>query len=276
MNPETVSHLSPPYLEGVTGNSMVTLDDVTIRRGKLDILHGISLNIQTGAITAIVGRSGVGKTSLVSAINGLIRPVSGTVSVSGIGSLGNERALREHRRRTATIFQDHALIDRLTALDNVLLGLADTRHPLSPLPWSHLMRRRAAEALDEVGLLHRAAARVSQLSGGERQRIGVARALVRQPRLLLGDEPFSSVDPTLVHQLSEDFRNAVQRAGLTIVIVLHQIETARVLADRIIGLADGHVVFDGPTAGFDAAAHVRIFSPAQENWRNTDSFLRSI
>jgi phosphonate transport system ATP-binding protein len=238
---------------------MITLDGVTIRRGEVDVLRDISLTLHPGSITAIVGRSGVGKTSLVGALNGLIRPRSGTISVSGIGSIGNDRELREHRRRTATIFQDHALIDRLSAIDNVLLGLADTRHPLSPLPWSQVMQRRAAETLDELGLLHRATARTSQLSGGERQRVGVARALVRQPRLLLGDEPFASVDPTLVSQLSERFRHAVVRTGLAVVIVLHQIETARAFADRIVGLADGAVAFDGTAAEFDTAAQSRIF-----------------
>jgi phosphonate transport system ATP-binding protein len=258
--------------ENVAG--IIKLDGVTIRRGNVDVLRNISFCIQPGSVTAIVGRSGVGKTSLISALNGLIRPVSGTISVSGIGMLDDGCTLREHRRRTATIFQDHALIDRLTAIDNVLLGLADTRHPLSPLPWPQAMRRRAAEALDDLGLLHRATARASQLSGGERQRVGVARALVRQPRLLLGDEPFSSVDPALVSQLSEKLRNAVAHTGLAIVIVLHQIETVRALANRIVGLADGGIAFDGTAKEFDSTAQSRIFNDATSAGRR--SFLRCI
>lgn len=247
----------PPLGEGGVGT--IRLERVTIRRGNSDVLRDISLSIAPGSVTAIVGRSGVGKTSLVGALNGLIRPISGAISVAGIGALDNGRSLRAHRHRTATIFQEHALIDRLSAIDNVLLGLADDRHPLSPLPWPQAMRRRAAQALDELGLLHRATARASQLSGGERQRVGVARALVRQPRLLLGDEPFSAVDPTLVSHLSERFRNAVARTGLAIVIVLHQIETARTLADRIIGLADGGIAFDGTPDEFDDDAQSHIF-----------------
>jgi len=170
-------------------------------------------------------------------------------------------ALREHRHRTATIFQDHALIDRLSAIDNVLLGLADQRHPLSPLPWSRAHRLRAAQALDEVGLLHRAWQRTAQLSGGERQRVGFARALVRRPRLLLADEPFASVDPSLVRHLSQDLRLAVLRSGMTLVIVLHQIETALAMADRIVGLADGTVAFSCRPQDFDTAAQARIFQP---------------
>jgi phosphonate transport system ATP-binding protein len=103
------------------------------------------------------------------------------------------------------------------------------------------------------------AARVSQLSGGERQRVGVARALVRRPALLLADEPFASVDPTLVRQLSEEFRRAVARSGVTIVIVLHQIETALAMADRIVGLTKGCVAYDGLASDFDRSAQAEIF-----------------
>ena len=114
------------------------------------------------------------------------------------------------------------------------------------------VRRRAAEALEEVGLMHRANTRVMRLSGGERQRVGIARALMRRADLLLGDEPFSSVDLVLVRQMSATLRRAVARSGATIVIVLHQLETA--LAWRIgsLGLADGQVAFNGPVEAFDA------------------------
>ena len=177
------------------------------------MLHDISADIPTGGITAVVGPSGVGKTTLLSTLNGLLLPSSGAITVEGVGVLDSGEKLQDLRRQTATVFQEHALIDRLTALDNVLLGLADQRHPLSPLPWSRSMRLRAAEALDQVGMLQRATARAAQLSGGERQRVGVARALVRQPRLLLGDEPFSSVDPALVRQIGRTLRDMVDRVA---------------------------------------------------------------
>ena len=233
--------------------------DLSVARGGNPVLHDVTMTIPAGRITAIVGRSGVGKSTLVATLNGLVQPAAGTVTVPGLGGFANPAVLREHRRRTATIFQDHALIDRLSALDNVLLGLADLRHPLSLLPWPDGLRRRAAQALDEVGLLHRAGARADTLSGGERQRVGVARALVRRPSLLLGDEPFASVDPALVRQMSAEFRALVGRAGLTVVLVLHQLETARLLADRIVGLVDGRIAFDGPAHVFDTAAEARIF-----------------
>jgi phosphonate transport system ATP-binding protein len=244
---------------------MIALRNVTVQRGANEVLHDLSLDIHAGAVTAVVGRSGVGKTTLICLLNGLLRPVSGTIGVAGVGPLDSTAALREHRCRTGTVFQDHALIDRLPALDNVVLGLAERRHPLSPLRWPEEMLRKAAQALDEVGLLHRAATRVSQLSGGERQRVGFARALVRRPTLLLADEPFASVDRTLVRQLSEELLSSVARAGLTVVIVLHQIETALAIADRIVGLSAGRIAYDGPPAEFDAAAQALVFGADSPN-----------
>ena len=241
---------------------LVELDRVAVRRGDRTILDGLSLRLYPRSITAIVGRSGVGKTTLMHTLNGLIAPAAGSLRAADVGSLQDAAAWREHRRNTATIFQEHALIDRLSALDNVLLGLADLRHPLSLKPWPRALQVRAAQALADVGLLRRAHARVAHLSGGERQRVGVARAFVREARLLLGDEPFTAVDPVLAGQLGDWLRAAAERRGATVVIVMHQIDAARALADRIVGLRNGAIVFDGPSTAFDAAAQARVFAPA--------------
>lgn len=213
----------------------------------------------------MVGPSGAGKSTLLAVLNGLLAPARGTVTVAGIGALEGPAALRDHRLRTATIFQDHALIDRLSALDNVLLGLADRRYPLSLLSWPEALRRRAANALAEVELLHRAYERVGRLSGGERQRIGMARALVREPGLLLADEPFASLDPALVRTLSGAMRAAVTSHGVTLVVVLHHVDLARSLAERIIGLSNGRIAFAGTPDDFDASAEARLFSTRTTN-----------
>ncbi|HVI49589.1 MAG TPA: ATP-binding cassette domain-containing protein [Candidatus Sulfotelmatobacter sp.] len=237
----------------------LTVDGLTVFRGERKVLDGVGFSLASGSITAVVGRSGVGKTTLVHCLNGLIPLHSGMVAVPGLGSLDDPQVLRRHRQTSATVYQDHALIGRLTALDNVLLGLADQRHPLSPLPWSAEHCRQAAQALDDVGLLYRAQARVRDLSGGERQRIGLARALVRKPHLLLGDEPFASADPALVRRFGDDLRRAVDRTGLTVLLVLHQLDLALRLADRVIGLVDGRVAFDGPSESFGVSAQSQVF-----------------
>lgn len=240
----------------------VCLERLTLSRGGRIILRDISLTYREGSITAVVGPSGVGKTTLVSAMNGLLTPTSGRIAVSGIGALNNPAALKAARQRIATIFQDHALIGRLPAIENVLLGLADMRHPLSLLPWPDEFRLRAAEALEEVGLLDKAATRTDQLSGGERQRVGIARALIRRPRILIGDEPFASVDPALAQRLAETFKSLIAKSGITVILVLHQLQIARALADRIVGLSAERVAFDGPVSDFDAEAEARVFSRA--------------
>lgn len=243
---------------------MIELQHVSLRRGQHEVLKDISLTIPAGCITAVVGRSGVGKTSLLGALNGLLTPGNGSITVDGVGALNSTENLRRHRQRTATIFQNHALIDRLSAFDNVLLGLADQRHPLSPLPWPEKFRQLAADALDRIGLLHRAHARVDCLSGGEKQRVGVARAMIRQPSLLLGDEPFASVDPSLLRQMGNTLREQVADSGMTVVLVMHQIDTALNIADRIVALVDGRVGFNGDSRDFDPAAQAEVFGNVDE------------
>lgn len=249
----------------------IAVDNVTVQRSARAVLRGVSFAVPRGQITVIVGPSGVGKTTLVGALNGLLRPVAGRISVAGVGCLDEPRALLEHRRRTATVFQDYALLSRSTALDNVLLGLLGARlspgRLLFPWPFSGDERRAALGALEQVGLAHRALSRVAHLSGGERQRVGVARALVRRPTLVLGDEPFAAMDPSFVQYLSDEFRRLVESTRLTVVLILHHIEVARALADRLIGLSSGSVAFDGPPTSFDAAAYRAVFGAPRDRLR---------
>jgi len=241
----------------------LTVQGLCVARGGRAILRQMSLRFERGALTALVGPSGAGKTTLINVLNGLIAPTCGQISTPEIGVVAGPAHWGAMRESTATIFQDHALIGRLSALDNVLLGFADRRHPLSLMPWSLERRRRAAQALRDVGMLDRAMERVETFSGGEKQRIGMARALARRPRLLLGDEPFASLDLPLARRLAEDLRRLATRDGVTVVLALHQIALARALADRIVGVNDGRVLFDGPACAFDPDAEARVFaSPA--------------
>lgn len=258
-----------PTAEHQGSESVLALQQVSVLRHGTQVLENISFQLQPGSITAIVGPSGAGKSTLLATLNGLLTPNSGTLVASGIGPLNTRAHLLAHRQRTATIFQEHALIARLSALDNVLLGLADRRHPLSVLPWPRAMREQAISALSEVGLLEKALKPVAQLSGGERQRVGIARALVRKPLLLLADEPFASIDPTLCDHMADEFLHLVRDQGLTLVIVLHQIELACRLADRIIGISGGHLVFDGLPDQFTPQERSRIFPRWSSSATNT-------
>ncbi|PPQ30912.1 phosphonate ABC transporter ATP-binding protein [Rhodoblastus sphagnicola] len=244
----------------------LSVDGLCVTRGGRQILRQVSTAFAAGVVTVVVGPSGAGKTTLLNVLNGLVEPTGGEVfahdfgAPHGVDSLRSSDSWAALRQHTATIFQDHALIGRLSALDNVLLAFAESRHPLSPFPWPRFAREAAAKALADVGLLDRAFDRVENFSGGERQRIGIARALARGPRLLLGDEPFSSLDQPLARRLGQDLRALAVRDGVTLVLVLHQIALARALADRIVGLNDGRVVFDGPAEIFDAEAEASVFT----------------
>lgn len=227
----------------------IVFDAVTVRRGGVEVLRDVSFSLPGGAVVAVLGRSGAGKTTLLKALLGILPLASGRV-VTRQGCLDIPAALAAHRRETAAVFQDHALIDRLSAIDNVLLGLADRRWPFDPRPWPVSMRHAAACALHDVEMLGFAHRPVARLSGGQRQRVGIARALVREPRLLVADEPFSALDPILTRTLCALIRHSVARLGATAVLVLHQIEVALDVADWIVGLSDGEVSFSGPPAEF--------------------------
>ena len=224
-------------------------------------LQPTRLDIAAGAFTVLLGPSGAGKSTLLRSMNGLVRPTQGQVlTAEGTPIL---RALRAHRARTGMVFQQHQLIGRLTALGNVLTGRLGYHSGLRSLwPLSRAEKRLALEALDRVGLLDRALHRADQLSGGQQQRVGIARALAQQPRLILADEPVASLDPATAARVLELLHGICIADGISAVVSLHQIEFARRFADRIIGLAAGAVVFDGPAHALDDDAIARIYGAA--------------
>lgn len=224
---------------------MIQLHDVSVRFGSFIALHPTTLKFVPGQFTVLLGASGAGKSTLLRSLNLLAQPSAGHIEIDGIGGLGDTGRLHEHRKRTGMIFQQHQLIGRQSVLTNVLLGRIGY-HPmwrtLFPLPRDE--RRIALECLDRVGLLHKALERVDCLSGGQQQRVGIARALAQQPRLMLADEPVASLDPVAARQVLSQLKRFCREDGITTVVSLHQVELAREYADRIIGLANGRVVFD--------------------------------
>ncbi len=232
---------------------------VTYNNGTV-ALENISLEFVTGEFTVLLGSSGAGKSTLLRCLNFLTIPTKGQVIIEGLGSLNNPKILRKHRQKTGMIFQQHQLIPRQTALKNVLIGrLAyhSTLRSLFPLP--KIDQIIALDCLDRVGLLNKALTPVKQLSGGQQQRVGIARALAQKPRFLLADEPIASLDPGSSHQILANLKKICQEDGIGAVVSLHQVDLALDYGDRIIGLANGTILFDSPPANINAEQLERIY-----------------
>lgn len=209
-------------------------------------LHSTTLNISQGSFVVLLGTSGAGKSTLLRSLNGLVQPSTGLVLIEGLGDLANAAVLKRHRRQTGMVFQQHHLIGRLSVLNNVLMGRLGYHVGWRMFtPWTRTEKEQALAVIDRVGLLERALTRADQLSGGQQQRVGMARALIQQPKILLADEPVASLDPNTSVRLLQSMHDICKSDGLTAVVSLHQVELARQFADRIIGLKDGAVVFDG-------------------------------
>jgi phosphonate transport system ATP-binding protein len=209
-------------------------------------LHPVDLEINSNQIIVLLGPSGAGKSTLLKSLNLLVRPTSGLVEVKGIGILANKKDIKTHRRNTGMIFQQHQLIGRLSVLENVLMGRIG-HYPA----WRSIFslnineRRSALECLNRVGLQHKALSRCDTLSGGQQQRVGIARAIAQRPSLILADEPIASLDPAASLRVLSMLRLICKQDKIPAVISLHQLEFARQVADRIIGLREGKVLFDG-------------------------------
>lgn len=238
---------------------------VTYPRGVV-ALKATSIEFRRGEFTVLLGLSGAGKSTLLRTLNHLVRPTSGQVISREHGRLDSARSLRAHRRQTAMVFQQHHLIERHSALANVLTGRLAHHgawRTLFPLP-RHDMEL-ALHCLDRVGLADKALSRVDQLSGGQQQRVGIARALAQKPSIILADEPVASLDPATSETVLGLLRDICREDGITAVISLHQIEYAQRFSDRIVGLADAQVVFDGPPDHLSDTDYSRIYHTAPGN-----------
>jgi phosphonate transport system ATP-binding protein len=217
------------------------------KRGQ-PVLKGVSLEIAPRGVTAIIGASGTGKSTLIRCVNRLVEPTAGSIHFDGADLTRlSGSALRAARRRIGMVFQEYNLVERLTVMENLLSGRLGYVSAFDA--W---MRRFPAEdierafgLLDEVGLAGFAQQRADSLSGGQRQRVGIARALMQTPGLLLADEPTSSLDPKTAVEIMTLLREAAAHHEIPVLINMHDVELARRFADRVIGLAAGAVVFDG-------------------------------
>ncbi|MCR6499369.1 methionine ABC transporter ATP-binding protein [Shinella sp. CPCC 101442] len=220
---------------------VIRLADVHRRFGETAALDGVTLNVRRGEILGIIGRSGAGKSTLIRCLNGLERPDSGSIEIEGreITGLG-EADLQPLRRRIGMIFQHFNLLSAKTVEENVAL-------PLKIEGWPKAKRlARAAELLELVGLTGKAKAYPSELSGGQKQRVGIARALAAKPALLLSDEATSALDPETTRSILALLKDINRKLGLTILLITHEMEVVRGIADRVTVLDAGRVVEEGP------------------------------
>jgi phosphonate transport system ATP-binding protein len=227
-----------------------------------------SLDFHAGEFTVLLGPSGAGKSTLLRCLNVLNAPSTGKIRSDELGELKSRRTIRNHRLRTGMIFQQHQLIGRYSALDNVLTGRIGYHGALrSLLPLPRRDKLLAMACLEQVSLAHKALERVDRLSGGEQQRVGIARALAQQPKLILADEPVASLDPATARHVLSLLHRIAKTQKITVIVSLHQVAFAKEFADRIIGLSRGHVVFDGTAKQLTTDVLERIYAQPQNPQR---------
>ena len=211
-------------------------------------VNGINIEINEGKIIGIIGRSGAGKSTLLRMINRLVDPTEGSIEFDDIKvSSIKGRALRKWRSECAMIFQQFNLVERLDVLTNVLIGSLGRNYNLLNLfgIFSKEEKINALKNLDRFDLSGIALQKAGTLSGGQQQRVAIARALMQKPRILLADEPISSLDPKNAKRVMDDMLKINREDGITIICNLHSLEVAKKYCDRLIGLSDGKVIFDG-------------------------------
>ena len=226
-------------------------------------LKGVSCKVKDGEFVVILGKSGSGKSTLLRCINRLVEPTAGRIfleeqEVTGAGP----RQLRRLRRKTGMVFQQYNLVARSSVLTNVLSGRLGFISAWKG--WvNHFPRDSVAvaqEKLKSLGLGEKGGQRADTLSGGQQQRVGILRALMQQPRIILADEPVSSLDPATTISIMNILRDINQKEGVTILCNLHLPELAREYGDRVMGLKDGQIVYDGDPGNLNPAMAENLYS----------------
>lgn len=249
---------------------MLSVDDlVKVYDSGERALRGVSLDVTGSEIVSIIGPSGAGKSTFIRCINRLTEPTSGTVWLDDVEVTAlAKNDLRAARRDMGMIFQEFNLVERLTVMENVLsgrLGYVST--------WRAFRRKfdqsdiqRAYEVLERVGLDGHENDRADELSGGQRQRVGIARAVIQRPKILLVDEPTSSLDPETSRAVMDLLTDIAKEDDIPVLINIHEVNLAEEYAERIVGLREGEIVFEGPAADLTEATKDLIYkgSPIPE------------
>jgi phosphonate transport system ATP-binding protein len=229
----------------------LTLKNLTRQFGETTAVDNVSVSIEPGQFVGVIGRSGAGKSTMLRLINRLIDPTSGSVSFDGVEITKLKgKALRQWRRDCAMIFQQFNLVERLDVLTNVLVGRLAEHGFVSSMAmrFTDEERTMAIEALDRLDLVPQALQRAGTLSGGQQQRVAIAKALVQNPKIMLADEPIASLDPANATLVMDGLKQINTDDGITVLVNLHTLDTARAYCDRIIAMRDGRMFFDGTAA----------------------------
>ena len=250
---------------------MLRLQNLSKRYKTGDLaLNNVSLEIPDGQLVALIGPSGAGKSTLIRCVNRLVDATGGYIYLGDreINSLSSKE-LRRVRRRMGMIFQEYALVERLTVMENVLSGRLGYVNF-----WQSLSRKYPKESvheayrlLDRVDLMHMVDKRADELSGGQRQRVGICRALIQDPELLLVDEPTASLDPKTSRQIMRLIRELCAERGLAAIINIHDVALAQMFSERVVGLKQGEIVYDGSPEGLTPDVLTEIYG--KEDWEKT-------
>ena len=245
------------------GSAALEIKDLIVRYGKgEDVLRGISLELKRHEIIGLIGASGSGKSTLLRAVHRLVEPAAGAVILEGVNLSGLAAGdLRQARLRMGMIFQEHALVGRLTVMENVLCGTLgrtgfwkSVRRHFDPDDVNEafrLLERMSLEGLEDR--------RCDELSGGQKQRVGIARALIQHPDVLLVDEPTASLDPAASARIMSLITEVCTEDGLSAIINLHDVPLARRFCPRILGLHEGRIVFDGPPSALNDEILTQVY-----------------
>lgn len=242
------------------GLDMLELKNLTVRYpgNEQDSLSKLNLSFSQGEFVCILGKSGAGKSTLVRCINGLQKQTSGEI-IWDVHSLShmNEEQLRKVRKEMGMIFQHFNLVPRLSVLQNVLTGMFGYRNTIKNLiGWFTAEEiERAKQVISDVGLSDLTNRRVERLSGGQKQRVGIARSILQKPKLLLGDEPVSSLDPGTSIHIFNLLTEMHKRHRLLTIINVHDVELAKRYSTRVLALKNGEIIFDGRPEDFDEKAY---------------------
>jgi phosphonate transport system ATP-binding protein len=249
-------------------HATLRLEEVSKRYATGDLaLDKVDLQVPAGQVMALIGPSGAGKSTLIRCVNRLVEPSSGRIFLGNTELTAlSRRELRRARQRMGMIFQEFALVERLTVMENVLSGyLGHVGF------WRSYFRRFPREAvakafatLERVGLSEHVDKRADALSGGQRQRVGIARALQQNPQILLVDEPTASLDPKTSRQILRLICEICTERNLAAIINIHDVQLAQLFVQRVVGLRAGRLVFDGSPEALDAAVLTRIYG--EEDW----------